>query len=37
LCSIYGKVVGVELINDKITGEFNGSAFIDFESEYEAK
>lgn len=37
LCTCFGKVTAVELIIDAKTNRFSGSAYVDFESEQEAK
>ena len=36
LCNCFGKVTAVELVK-AINGKFDGSAYVDFESEFEAK
>lgn len=33
----FGDVVKVEFIMDEVTGKYEGSAYVDFESEFEAK
>lgn len=36
-CKCFGDAIKVEFIINEMTGKYDGSAFIDFESEFEAK
>jgi RNA recognition motif-containing protein len=37
LCDYFGKVTSVELIHDQNTKMFSGNAYVEFDSEFEAK